>query len=75
MLCEKHGPRDSTDKIWGLKAEFFVGTEARGPSFSHGMGDHGPIIARSLIDFPVFYSYEYEFYCFKMGNFGSLHDC
>ena len=36
MLCEKHGPR--------TKAEVFVVTEARGPCFPHGMGDHDQIL-------------------------------
>ena len=44
VLCEKHGPRDSVDKNRGRRPRFFVVTEARGPCFSHGTGDHDQIL-------------------------------
>ena len=35
-----YGPRDSVDNMPRPKADVFVFAEARGPSFSYGMGDH-----------------------------------
>ena len=42
--CEKHGPKALSRQKPRPKAEVFVVTEARGPCFSHGMGDHDQIL-------------------------------
>ena len=44
MPCEKHGLRDSLDKIQGRRPRFLSLLRPEGHDFSHGMGDHDQIL-------------------------------
>ena len=58
--CEKHG----FCRYWGPRAMFFTW---------HGMKSYYSTLPDWF--FSMFYSHKYEFWCFKVGNFGSLHGC
>ena len=79
VTCEKHVPRDSVDKNRGGRSRFLSLLRPEGHFFQTAretMVKSYYTTRASMIDFfSVFHSNNYEFYCFEMANFGSLHGC